>query len=146
MINLKLQTKYHGVREYKEEDIIEFPKGLPGFDSLKKFITFPVEDNEVFSILHSVEDESVGFVIVSPFTVINDYEFKLEDDVVEKLKITKNEDVSVVNIVTLNSKLENITINLRAPIIINIKEKLGEQIILNNEEYLIKYPIFKENV
>ena len=146
MTNLNIQTKYHGIREYEERDIIEFHKGLPGFDKLKNFITFPVEDNEVFSILHSVEDESVGFVIASPFSVIDNYEFKLEDDVIEKLKITKNEDVLVVNIVTLSSKLENITMNLRAPIIINIKEKLGEQIILNNEEYLIKYPIFKENV
>jgi flagellar assembly factor FliW len=64
----------------------------------------------------------------------------------KRLEINKNEDILVVNIVTLNSKLENITMNLRAPIIINIKEKLGEQIILNNEEYLIKYPMFKENV
>ncbi len=146
MTNLILQTKYHGVREYEEKDIIEFQKGMPGFDKLKKFIIFPVEDNEVFSVLHSLEDESIGFVIASPFDVINNYEFKLENDIIKRLKITGNEDVLVFNTVTLSSKVENITINLRAPIIINIKEKLGEQIILSNEKYLIKYPLFKENV
>lgn len=134
------------MREYEEKDIIKFSKGIPGFDKLNKFIVFPVEDNEIFSILHSIEDESIGFVMASPFNVINKYEFKLEDDVIERLKIISNEDVLVLNTVTLNSKIENITINLRAPIIINIKDRLGEQIILNNEKYLIKYAMFKENV
>lgn len=133
------------MREYEKKDIIEFQKGIPGFEKLKKFIIFPIEENEVFSIMHSIEDETVGLVIASPFNVIDNYEFELEDDVIRKLRITKNEDILVQNVVTLSSKLENITINLRAPIIINIKESLGEQIILNNEEYLIKYPIFKEN-
>ena len=143
---MKVETTYHGTREYGEKDIIEFSKGIPGLDKLKKFIIFPVEDNEVFSILHSIEDESIGFVIASPFGVATDYEFKLEDDVMNRLRISKNEDLLVFNIVTLNSNVEKITMNLRAPIIINIKEKLGEQIILNNEKYLIKYPIFKEKV
>ena len=54
---MKLNTKYHGVKEYEEKDIINFKKGLPGFEGLKKFILFPVEDNDVFSILHSVEND-----------------------------------------------------------------------------------------
>lgn len=142
---MNLGTKYHGVREYEEKDVISFPKGLPGFDNLKRFIIFPVEDNEIFSVLHSIEDENIGFVLVSPFDLIDDYEFEIENEVIDRLRITNKEDILVQNIVTLNSTLEKITINLRAPIIINIKENLGEQIILNNEKYLIKYPIFKEN-
>lgn len=143
---MNLETKYHGVHEYEEKNVISFPKGLPGFDHLKKFIIFPVEDNEIFSILHSIEDENIGFVIVTPFDLADDYEFEIEDEIIKRLKIAKKEDIFVKNIVTLSSILEKITMNLRAPIIINIKENLGEQIILNNEKYLIKYPVFKENV
>jgi len=138
---MKLSTKYHGIKEYQEKDIIDFKKGLPGFEGLRNFILFPVEDNEVFSILHSVEDDSIGLVVVSPFYIAKDYEFKLDDEKINELKIESNEDVLVLNTVTLNTNVENITVNLKAPIVINIKSKLGEQIILDNPNYSIRHSL-----
>lgn len=141
---MKITTKFHGIREYKEEDILNFKKGLPGFEQLKKYILFPVENNEIFSILQSIEDESVGLVVISPFEIAKNYEFKLEEKIIDKLAIKEPEDVLVVSTVTLSSKPENITVNLKAPIIINIKEKLGEQIILEREQYKVKHPLIQE--
>ena len=141
---MKIHTKYHGTKEYNEDEVINFKKGIPGFEELTKFIIFPVEGNEVFSILHSIEDEKLGFVVVSPFYVVEDYEFKLSDRIIEELKLEDPEDVLVLNTVTLSSKMEDITTNLQAPIIINIKNKLGEQIIIDNGKYHIKHPLFKE--
>lgn len=138
---MKLQTEYHGVKEYSKEDIIVFKKGLPGFEYLKKFIIFPVEENELFSILHSIENKKVGLVVVSPFIIFKDYEFKLSDEKLKELKISSPDEVLVLNTVTLNSNVQHITANLKAPIIINIKEKLGEQIIIDNDKYKIKQPL-----
>lgn len=141
---MKLTTKYHGVKEYKDEDVITFKKGLPGFEELKKYIIFPAEENELFNILHSIENEELGLIVISPFELIKDYEFKLSDEKINELKITSPEEIMVINTVTLSSKLENITTNLKAPIIININERLGEQIILDNEKYKIKHPLLKK--
>lgn len=141
---MQISTKYHGTREYKEEDIITFKKGVPGFEEYRKFIVFPVEDNELFSVFHSIENSDIGLVVVSPFVVDKNYAIDLSDDVVEELKIEDSKDVLIVNTVTLNSKIENITVNLKAPIIINIKSQLGEQIILNEEKYAIKHPLYRE--
>lgn len=143
---MKLNTKYYGVHKYEEKEVLTFKKGIPSFENLTKFIIFPLEENKVFSVLHSIDDNKVGFIIMSPFDVLEDYELKLDDELIKRLKIQSPEDVIMISIVTLNSKVEYITTNLRAPIIINIKEKLGEQIILNNEKYLIKHPLFKEDV
>ncbi|MBU3190711.1 flagellar assembly protein FliW [Clostridium bowmanii] len=142
---MELITKYHGVREYSNDDIIVFKKGLPGFKDLKNFIIFPLESNEVFSILHSIEATEVGLVLVSPFTLVSDYEFKIPDPDIKELQIAKPEQVLVLTTVTLDSNIENMTTNLKAPIIINIKEKLGEQLILDNDKYKIKQPLFKRN-
>jgi len=142
---MELVTKYHGTRTYSDEDVIVFKKGLPGFKELKNFIIFPLESNEVFSILHSIEATEVGLIMVSPFTVLSDYEFKIPDNYINELEIVKPEEVLVLTTVTLNSNIENMTTNLKAPIIINIKEKLGEQLILDNEKYKIKQPLFKGN-
>lgn len=141
---MELNTKYHGKVEYKEEDIITFKKGLPGFENLRTFILIPVEENSIFTILHSIEDEEVGLVLVSPFEVENEYEFKLSDDKLRELMIQSPEEVLTLNTVTLHSDSKKITTNLKAPIIINIKEKLGEQIIIDNDKYEIKHPLFKE--
>lgn len=141
---MQLITKYHGVIEYNEEDAITFKKGLPGFENLKKFIIVPFEDNEVFSILISLEDMEVGIPVISPFNVDEAYEFKLSDEKINELNVNSHEEILVLNTVTLNSNLKNITINMKAPIIINIKGKIGEQIIIDNEKYRIKEPLFKE--
>ncbi|ENJ9652669.1 flagellar assembly protein FliW [Clostridium botulinum] len=143
---MNLNTKYHGCIEYEEKDVIYFQKGIPGFEGLKKFIVFPVEDNEVFSVFHSIEKEDMGIIVTSPFNIEKDYEIQLEEEQIKNLKLQDEEDTLVLNTVTLNSDIDKITANLRAPIIINIKEKIGEQIIINSDKYSIKYPLFKEEV
>lgn len=140
---MKLETKYHGILNYEEDDIITFAKGLPGLQDLKKFILVDFEENPIFKILHSVEDEEVGLVVVSPFDFINEYEFELKDSIVERLAIKDSNEILVLNTVTLSSKVENITTNLKAPIVINRKSKLGEQIIIDNEKYMIKHPLLR---
>lgn len=140
---MELSTKYHGTLEYKKKDIIFFKKGIPGFENLKKFILAPAEENKLFYIFQSIEDTTIGIVVVSPFNVLKDYEFHLDDEKAFELKIKSEEDIFVVNTVTLNSVLEYITVNLKAPIVININDNIGEQLILDKSEYDIKYPLFK---
>lgn len=141
---MKINTKYHGIREYDEKDVITFEKGLPGFEGLKKYIIFPVEENDVFNVLHSIEDESVGIITVSPFVVDKSYEFALRDEHIKQLNIEKPEDVLTLVTVTLNSDVRKITVNFKAPIIINIVKGLGEQLILDDNKYSIKHPLVQE--
>lgn len=142
---MELQTKYHGKINYEAADIINFNKGIPGFEGLKKFILFNIEENEAFSILHSIEDETIGLVVTSPFLFKKDYEFKLNDNVVSRLEIENEQEVLVYNIVTLNSDINKITINLKAPVIINNRLNLGEQIIVDDDRFSIKEKLFKED-
>ncbi|MCR1933686.1 flagellar assembly protein FliW [Clostridium tepidum] len=141
---MKLNTKYHGCIEYEEKDIIYFEKGIPGFKELKKFIIFPIEDNEIFSVFHSVEKEDIGIIVTSPFNIEKDYEIQLDEEQIKSLKLQNEKDALLLNTVTLSSDIDKITVNLRAPIVINIKEKIGEQIIINSDKYSIKHPLFKE--
>ena len=141
---MKLLSRYYGEREYEEKDIITFEKGLPGFRELKKFIIFPVEENKVFNMLHSIDNMEIGLVIVSPFYVMKEYEFELSDEKIDELSVEKENDINVYTTVCLNKDIKNITVNLKAPIVINIKENKGEQLILDDDKYQIKYPLFKE--
>lgn len=138
---MKLETLNYGTIEYEEKDIIIFEKPLLGFDKLKKFVLAEIEVNSMFSALQSIEEIAIGFVVINPFSIKTDYEIKIDDKTIEELEIENPEDVAVLNTVTLNSIPEKITTNLRAPIIINVKNNKGKQIVLNNEDYSIKTPI-----
>ena len=114
-----------------------------GFDELHNFILRKVE-NSNFTILQSIEDEKISFVLVSPFDVESDYEIKLSNETIERIKAKFASDVSVFSLVTLNSDIKKITANLKAPVVINVNENLGEQVIIDKEKYKIKHPLVKE--
>ncbi len=140
---MKFNTKINGVIQFEEKDILSFKCGLPGFETLNKFILAEVEESP-FKILHSIEEETAGFVVISPFDFIENYEFQLPEDIINNLDINNEKDVLVLNTVTLNSDVKKLTTNLRAPIIINLKNNLGYQLILDGEKYSIKHPLNKE--
>lgn len=140
---MKFTSKYYGDIEYEEKEIMTFNNGILGFSDFKKYIIVPLKDNENFYMLQSLEDEDVGVILINTFEFFKDYEISLKDDVIKALDINEEKEVMVYSVVTLNSELENITVNLRAPIIININTFLGEQIILDKENYLIRQPLFK---
>lgn len=136
-------SKVHGDIHYTENNIITFKRDLPGFTGLKKFILVDLEEYEPFKLLHSLENEHIGLIVVSPFEFCEDYTVDLSDNIVNDLDIKEDKEVLLLTTVTLNSDPKKITTNLRAPIVINNSNKLGEQIILDIEKYKIKYPLMK---
>jgi len=139
-----IETEILGEVEYLEKDIILFEEGLYGFGGMKEFILLlnPVEELP-FHYLQSIEDERLSFVVTSPFIFIKNYEFDLSDTVIEKMRIEAAEDMDIFSIVTIPEKLEETTINLKAPIIVNKSNKKAKQCILN-ENFVYKQYIFKE--
>jgi flagellar assembly factor FliW len=139
-----IQTKYHGEIEINEEEILHFEKGIPGFLDEKKFVILPLSDDGFFSILQSLTTPYVALVVSNPFNFNKDYEFQLEEAVVEELGIKKEKDVIVLSILSIKEPFENTTANLQAPVIINTVNHKAKQVILNERRFKIKHPIFQK--
>lgn len=139
-----IQTKYHGEIEINKEDILHFEKGIPGFLDEKDFILLPLSDDQTFSIMQSLTTPYVAFVIASPFHFFQDYEFKLEDPIVEELDIKAEKDVLVFLILSVGDPFEKTTANLQAPVIINSSNHKAKQVILNDGRYKTKHPIVQK--
>lgn len=135
------ESKIHGKIEYSEENVITLKKTLLGFEDLKKFILVDLKEYEPFKLFQSLEDDEIGLIVVSPFEFFKEYEINLGEDIVERLQIKNPGDVMILTTVNLNSNIQKITTNLRAPIVINSSNKFGEQIILDKLEYNIKQPL-----
>lgn len=142
---MKLHASSFGEIEIDEEEVLTFPEGIPGFEQYKKFIVInnPDEENP-FDWLQSVDNEDLAFVIINPFFVYPDYDITIPGSAIEKLKIKDETDVFVYTIVVVPENLEDMTTNLSGPIIINGKEKLGKQVILEDNRYTTKHYIFKK--
>ena len=120
---------------------ILFEKGIPGFEDYKYFNVNIIKDNEKFYSIVSKEDDNIGFISISPFKIKEDYEIDLDDEVVKELDIKTEKDVLVLCLITLGKTLKDSTANLKAPIIINIKNNRGKQLILQDDKYKIKEPL-----
>lgn len=140
---MEIVSPIHGAITYDLEEVIKFEKSIPGFEGMNNFIIKDADEESPFKILQSIDDVNIGFVLISPFDVEESYEIKLTDELIDRLRIKDSSDVVLYSLVTLSSKVENITVNLRAPLVINIKEKKGEQFIVDKEIYKIKHPLLK---
>jgi flagellar assembly factor FliW len=139
-----INTKYHGEIEVKEGSVLNFEQGIPGFNAEKKFVILPLQDNELFHILQSVTTPQLGFVVTDPFLFTKEYDFELDQGTVESLGFTSEKDVKVLTILTMRETLNESTANLQAPIIINLANNKGKQVILNDTSYQTKHPIFAQ--
>ncbi|WP_419725131.1 flagellar assembly protein FliW [Terrisporobacter petrolearius] len=120
---------------------IFFEKGIPGLEKYREFEINQVGSNEKFKQIISIEDSNIGFIAISPFEIKKDYELNLSDDIIKELQIDSPKDVLVLSLITLGKTLEKSTVNLKAPVIINIKNNKGKQLILQDDKYNIKEPL-----
>ena len=120
---------------------ILFEKGIPGFENYRYFNVIIVEGIKRFYHIVSKEDSNIGFISISPFDIKKDYEIDLDDEFIKELDIKDEKDVLVICLITLGKSLKDSTANLKAPIIINIKNNRGKQLILQDDKYKIKEPL-----
>ncbi len=137
-----IQTKFLGEVEIQEADIYTFEQGLPGFPDNKKFTILPLDADLPIAFLQSTEEAEVGFVIALPFAFKPDYAFDLSDEDKEQLQLEKVDDVLTYSILTLKETFTESTLNLLAPIVLNVQNRKGKQIVLNDgERNPLRFPI-----
>lgn len=139
---MKIATKFLGEVEIIEQDILTFEHGLLGLEEEKKFILLPIDADLPLAILQSVERPEIGFVVAYPFAFKKDYSFDISEEDLEQLHLEKEENVLTYSIVTMKDTFQDSTINLLAPLIINMEKKYGKQIVLqDSKSYPLRYPM-----
>lgn len=130
-----------------EKEIITFPKGLPGFEAYKKFELAEEKDSPI-AYLNSSADKDIGFVLFKPHVTFADYltKVELDEEETEILQVKEDDQVDVWLILTLClSDMAKTTANLRAPIIVNSRTQKGIQLILGDEKYSSRHPLFADD-
>lgn len=142
-----LNTKNFGEVEVGEQDILEFEYGIPGFENMTQFVILGKTDDESpFFWLQSVQNSNLAFVIMNPRDLVPDYEVEIDMFTANLLKIKDENDALIYAIVTVPEDISKISINLKAPIVINAQSNRGCQVVLENEKYRFKHIITEEFV
>ncbi|WP_226670817.1 flagellar assembly protein FliW [Metabacillus litoralis] len=141
---MNLETKYHGVIEVLEKEIIHFQNGIPGFQDEKDFVLISLEEGSPFWIFQSLNTPQLGFVTVEPFQYFTKYEFEISEKDRSNLGLESEKDVVIWVILTIKEPFRESTANLQAPIIINRNNRKAKQIILNDTNYKTRERLFQE--
>lgn len=144
-----INTKCFGEVDIADEKIVYFPDGILGFEELKRYtLIFDVKKNgekAKIAWLQSVDEPELALPVINPFEVKEDYDPIIPNQLLKKLGNVTPENVVVLLIVTVPTDISKTTANLKAPIIMNSDTCKGAQIIVENKDYIIKYPIIKKN-
>ncbi len=141
---MKIPSEKLGEIEIDESSIINFVSPIIGFEQIKHYVIVKLSQNDKFSWLQSVDNDSVTFPITVPQAFDIDYTFEIDDNNQKLLNLNDANDLLTFNIVTIPlNRPEDATINLLAPIVVNIKENIGAQLILSGSNHLPNKRLFE---
>ena len=131
---------------YTQDDVLSFPRGLPAFENSRSWVLVGDEDNAV-KWLQNIEDGALALPVTTPDAVMPDYNARIPEDELELVGSMDPSDLALLIVVSIPEAAPwNMTANLRAPILLNLKTHRAVQVIALNEEYPIRYVVFPEDV
>lgn len=136
-----LKTKRFGEIEVSEDRIIHFKEGIFGLEHLKRMIVIILEQTKPFYWLQAI-DEDISFPVISPFEIDSGYSPIIDDSVFEKIDLKNETDLLVLSVAVIPDDIKRMTANLAAPILINIADNYGCQVLIEKGDYDIRHPIF----
>ena len=140
-----IKTKCFGEVDITEDKVITFDEGLMGFEEYKRFtLLYNNEDDKrsPVSWLQSKDEEKLAFPVIMPFAVKEDYQPVINDTLLEPLGELTDDNVSVLLTMSVPKDITKMTVNLKAPLVINSDIRKGTQVIVENQDYQIKFPIY----
>ncbi len=127
-----LETSRFGPVQIEVEDILHFPHGLIGFEQEQHWVLLGDAENESLGWLQSLKDADIALPVISPRRFAGDYQVRIVRSQIDLLELDPNDQAFVLNVI--NRRDGQFTVNLQAPVIINLDRRLGRQVITLDEQ------------
>ncbi|MBN2644228.1 MAG: flagellar assembly protein FliW [Desulfuromonadaceae bacterium] len=134
-----IQSRF-GEIEYDPQNVLTFPAGLIGFETLRQFIVMPSKKEGPLFWIQSVEDPQVAFVLTDPTNFFLTYQVAPDEQERKKLGIEEEDDCLVITVVTVHPD-RKVTLNLAAPILFAPKTNRALQVILEGTQFSTQTPL-----
>lgn len=138
---MKIQTKDFGPLDIDEEELIDFPEGVYSFEETKRFVLLEQDDCPALW-LQAADGPDPRFIVFRPQEVIEDYAPILPEGALGALCAAHPSELSFYLIAVVPEDLSRMTVNLKSPVVINERKKIGGQFILENREYGVRHRVY----
>jgi flagellar assembly factor FliW len=121
-------------------DILFFPDGLPGYESVHEFVLLDMPEQAPLKVLHAVNAAEPSFLVIDPKAVLAAYRCELGAP--DRLRLGVTDDTRLVWLaIVMAGESGDVSVNLRAPIVINPAGMTGRQVMPNACVYPLRYPV-----
>lgn len=126
-LDMKINSNRFGPLEIAADDVIFFPQGMLGMEDFHQWTLLAGVENEAVAWLQSVESPEVALAVVSPRRFVPSYQMRISRRELDSLDLN---DIADAKVLAVAGKMDHsITLNLKAPLLINIERRLGRQVI-----------------
>ena len=139
-----IETGRFGQLTVGNDEQIYISNGILGFPEHQKFCLVDPGDETIMLWLQSLHHPSIAFPLLEPKIFKQDYSVRLSSSELRELKLESIHQSAVFSILTIPDDVTRMTANLKAPIVINLAEKIAKQVVLQENEFNIQHPMFKE--
>ena len=142
---MRVNTRIFGEVDIDESKIITFANGIIGFPQLTKFALIHDEERggkNPIRWMQSLEETEFGMPVIDPLVIVASYNPQVEDELLKSIGELDQEQMLVLVTLTVPSDITRMTVNLKAPIVINAAERKACQVIAEGDEYVVKFPIY----
>ncbi|MBO5474607.1 MAG: flagellar assembly protein FliW [Lachnospiraceae bacterium] len=141
---MEINTKAFGQITIDDEKIIHFPKGIVGFPELTQFALIHDKEKGTDTIhwLQSVQEPGFAMPVMDPLLVCPGYNPEVNDELLSHLGEIEEEELLVLVTVTVPKDITRMSVNLKGPIVINAAERKATQVIVEGEQYQVKFPVY----
>jgi flagellar assembly factor FliW len=130
-----LNSRTFGEIEVDEDKIYTFPDGLLGFEDARNFVLVEAEELRPLTWMLSIEDPELAFPLADPGYFAERYDVPLAGEDRERLDVEPDDQVAIYVIVNVPDENRPLTANLRGPVVINLGNRVGRQVVLRDDAY-----------
>jgi flagellar assembly factor FliW len=123
-----------------ERLVIDFPAGIPGFESCRRFVVIASPELAPLACLRALDPPEASFLTIDPRIIDPEYDLTLRE--FERVRLGAGEEALLwLALVTVAG--DSATVNLRAPVVINPRRMIGCQFIRDDRNYSVSHPLGK---
>lgn len=142
---MKVKTRVFGEIDIADDKIITLDGGIIGFPDLRRFTILynneKGDDTDTILWFQSLDEPQFAMPVIVPTLVKPDYNPTVNDEYLAPLGDLTPENLYVLVTVRVPKDLKDMTVNLKAPIIINTDTRKGAQIIIE-DDLDVRFPIY----
>lgn len=121
--------------------VLTFPNGVPGLGGADRFALVSLDEAGLVYSLRSVDEPALRLLVVPPGPYVPDYAPEIDDDAVALLGLESAEDALLLLVLTPGETAATATVNLLAPIVVNLRTRVAAQVVLAGTDLPVRAPL-----